>query len=411
MRKITLFILGSLGCMVANAQEILPVQQDTLPKSGMLTLQGGGFYHGNAIRTDFAKTLLFGGYIDDEMKDRSMSNAAGRPRNRFGGALSSELEYRNLKGGIFGKDNWGYLIKAGYEQFGGVQYTRDLFSLVFKGNAHVQNNMADLSSTEVFSIAYQKIGFGIVDKKTNSSMTLNVVNGQNFTRLRMPNGEYRQSPETDSVSLLLKGNFDHTPNRSFSNGIGLAIDAEFRIPIPWRKTKQAWVQIKAQNIGVVYFYGSTSHYNVDTMYRYSGFKINQLFDSGITGDEFSLMDSLGLQSTNGGQAIWLPGFIQLAKIVDRNNPAKFQPFFGMNIYTHATYLPQIFAGAHYQPIPALAIGAQVSYGGFGELRGGMYLDLKLKNFFFGVGTQDVYGLFSNNAFGQSVIGRLSWHIN
>lgn len=410
MRALTILLFSTI-CYPVFTQEILPVQQDTLPKKGMLTFSGAGFYHGNAIRTDFAKTLLFGGFIDEDMKERSMNNATGRPRNRFGGALSSELEYRNLKGGLFGKANWGYLIKAGYEQFGGMQYTRDLFSLVFKGNAHVQDNYADLNSTELFSIAYQKLGFGIVDKKTNSSMTLNIVNGQNYTRLRMPNAEYRQSVDTDSVSLLLKGKFDHTPTRSFSNGIGLAIDAEFRIPIPWRKTKQAWVQIKAQNVGIVYFYGNTAHYDVDTMYRYSGFKMNQLFESGISGDEFSLMDSLGLRSTTGGQTIWLPGLIQLAKIVDRNNPAKFQPFFGVNIYTHATYLPQIFAGAHYQPIPALAIGAQLSYGGFGELRGGMYLDLKLKHFFFGVGTQDVYGLFSNNAFGQSVIGRLSWHIN
>jgi len=393
-------------------QQMLPLQQDTTHLKGEIILTGSGFYHGNSIRNEFSNILLFGGHITDEMKDASMKNAAYRSRNRFGGSFSSNVEYRNYDVNLFGKEEWGFLVNAGYETFIGTQYTRDAFSLIFKGNAHVDNNYANLTDIRFEQMTYQKIGFGIVDKKTRSSMTLNLINGESFNKLNLENGEYRQSPNTDTISLLLKGEYSSSTGNNFSKGLGFAFDAEFRLEIPWMKTKKAWVQLKAQNIGVVFFNKESLTYAFDTMYRYSGFKMSQLLDAGVVGsEEFNLMDSLNITPTSGSRAVWLPGFIQLAKIVDRANQAKFQTFFGLNIYTSITYLPQIFAGVHFQPIPALALGAQVSYGGFGELRGGLYADFKMKNFYVGIGTQDIYGALSKNGLGQSIIGRMTWQIN
>src|SRR5690606_31632817 len=193
--------------------------------------------------------------------------------------------------------------------------------------AHVDNNLANLSDIRFEQMTFQKIGFGIVDKKSRSSIAVNLINGQSFNKLNLENGEYRQSDNTDSISLLLKGNYSASTGNSFSNGLGVAFDAEFRLEIPWMKVKKAWIQLKAQNIGVVFFNKSSQTYAVDTMYRYSGFKINQLLGGGVFGGgEFNLMDSLNIHPTSGSQAVWLPGFIQLAKIVDRANPAKLQSF-------------------------------------------------------------------------------------
>jgi hypothetical protein len=51
-----------------------------------------------------------------------------------------------------------------------------------------------------------------------------------------------------------------------------------------------------------------------------------------------------------------------------------------------------------------------SYGGFGELRGGLYADFKMKNLFIGIGTHDVFGAVSKNGLGQSILGRVTWQI-
>ena len=412
MTRISFSLLITCFTTYLWGQQMLPIQHDTTQLKGEIILTGGVFYQGNAIRNDFSNALLFGGHITDEMKDASMKNAASRSRNRYGGNFSSQLEYRNYDVNLFGKSEWGFLVQAGYETFIGTQYTKDAFSLIFKGNAHVDNNLANLSDIRFEQMTFQKIGFGIVDKKSRSSIAVNLINGQSFNKLNLENGEYRQSDNTDSISLLLKGNYSASTGNSFSNGLGVAFDAEFRLEIPWMKVKKAWIQLKAQNIGVVFFNKSSQTYAVDTMYRYSGFKMNQLLDGGVFGGgEFNLMDSLNINPTSGSQAVWLPGFIQLAKIVDRANPAKLQSFFGLNVYTNITYLPQVFVGMHYQPIPAVAVGAQLSYGGFGELRGGFYADFKMKNAYIGIGTQDVYGAFAKNGLGQSIIGRLTWQIN
>ncbi len=412
MFRILSFSVSLLIASTLIGQQTLPIQQDTTQLKGEIILSGSGFYHGNRIRNEFSNVLIFGGYITDEMKDASMKNAAYRSRNRFGGSFSSNIEYVNYDVNMFGKSDWGFMINAGYETFIGSQYTRDAFSLIFKGNAHVENDYANLTDLHFEQITYQKIGFGVVDKKSRSSISVNLVNGQSFNKFNLVNGEYRQSPETDSISLLLKGEYSSSTGKSFSNGLGFAFDADFRFEIPWMKTKKAWIQLKAQNIGVVFFNKSSQTYALDTMYRYSGFKMSQILDAGTVGsEEFSLMDSLNITPSSGSKAVWLPGFIQLAKIVDRANKAKFQTFFGLNIFTSITYLPQVFAGVHFQPIPAMALGAQVSYGGFGELRGGLYLDFKMKNFYIGIGTQDFYGAISKNGFGQSITGRMTWQIN
>lgn len=409
MRKIvfSILILSGSGLL---AQEILPIQHDTTALKGEIILHGQGFHQSNTVRTEFANTLLFGGYITDEMKENSLKNAAGRSRNRFGGVLSSGMEYRNYDVNLFGKSDWGFLVKVGYETFAGAQFTRDAFSLIFKGNAHVENDYANLTDIRAEQLSFQKVGFGIVDKKSKSAITINFINGQSFNKLNLANGEYRQSANTDSISLLLKGDFNRSSGSGFSQGQGVAFDADFRIEIPWMRTKKAYIQLRAENIGLVFFNKQSQAYGFDTMYRYSGFKFNQLMDGGLTGDDFSLADSLNITPTNGGKAVWLPGFIQIAKIVDRANPAKLQSFFGLNVYTNITYLPQVFVGMHYQPIANLAIGGQLSYGGFGELRGGLYADFKMKNLFIGIGTHDVFGAVSKNGLGQSILGRVTWQI-
>jgi hypothetical protein len=405
--KLQVYCLLFFYTSICSAQDILPVQQDTTRLKTEFVVAGNAFFQSNSVTSEFGGRFIYGGMITDEMKDASMSGMTTRSRNRFGAVSSNSIVYRNYSISLFGFSNLGLVVQAGHEFFTGTQFTKDAFSFVFKGNAHVDNDYADFTDTRFHSISYQKIGVGVVDKISRSSVAINFVNGQQYKQMDIRNGAYYQNEDSDSIRLFLKGDYRQNKNNNFSNGIGFSIDAEFRSEINWMRDKKAWIQLKAQNIGVIFF--DKAHYQVDTMYRYSGFNANTLFNSSnFINDDFQLIDSLGLSATQGKEGVWLPGLLQLAKIVDRTNTAKFQSFFGLNIYTNITYLPQLFAGIHYQPIKTLAIGGQLSYGGFGELRGGLYLDMKIKGFYLGVGTQDVYGTIAANGNGQSIMGRLTW---
>jgi hypothetical protein len=408
----TRFLLSCvlLLAFVTNGQQILPLQQDTSLLKHQIILSGDGFYLSNTLQNDFTQKLLLGGYITDDIKNNSMKGMVSR--NRLGSNVSAEFDYQNFNVNLFGNKKWGMVIRAGYEMFNAVQFSREAFQLGFQGNTQLEYNRANFGNMHINSIAYQKIGFGVIDKKSKSSVVLNFVNGSSFYKGQIDQGDFAQSPNYDTIGLKVKGQLNYNSNKkNFFNGQGFAFDADFRIKINWHKGKTAYIQVMAKNIGLVFFNSHTTQYNVDTSYRYTGFKFKQLLsEQPLVSKDFSLLDTLNIHQKSTSKAIWLPGYIQVGKIVDRNNPAHWQPFFGINVYTSIICLPQIYAGVHYQPAKWFAAGAQMSYGGFGLLRGGLYLDFRMKDFAIGIATNDIYGLCSQRGFGASAQFRLTWQI-
>jgi hypothetical protein len=178
------------------------------------------------------------------------------------------------------------------------------------------------------------------------------------------------------------------------------------VPVVLGKHK-VLIQLSAQNVGFVRYNRASFSYDVDTNYRYTGFTLNQIQDLS-NNEAFSLADTLNLVRQTGGKNVWLPGFLQVAKIVDRNSSNTFQSFFGLNVYTQIMYLPQAFAGVHWQPNRVFAAGLHGSYGGFGGARIGFYADVKLGQFRMGLSSQDVLGTFVNKGYGHSLLFRLTW---
>lgn len=411
MRKLLTCFLFTLLAIAAYGQQILPLQQDTSLLKQQVSLFGNGFYFGNTLRNDFTRTMLFGGYIDDEMKKSSMMHMVSR--NRIGSSFSGELEYQNHTINLFGKENWGLVVRGGYESYNALQFSRDAFDLVFNGNANLTNNTANFGNTHLLSLSYQKIGFGVVDKHSKSSIVVNFVNGSSFAKGTIEKGKYTQTPNSDTIGLTLSGNLAYNNQRkNFVNGQGFSFDFDFRVEINWRKGRKAFIQIMAKNMGLLFFNKMTTNYSVDTNYSYSGFHFKQLLSGGsLVSNNFSLADSLNMHPTKKGKPIFLPGYVQIGKIVDRNNPAKVQPFFGLNVFTSVICLPQLYAGVHYQPAKWIGMGAQGSYGGFGEFRGGVYFDFRMKHFALGLATNDIYGLCSKRGYGASAQIRMTWQLN
>lgn len=254
-------------------------------------------------------------------------------------------------------------------------------------------------------MAHQKIGFGMVDKKTRSTFAISLVNSSGYQNFDLINGVFRQSPDKDTTDILLVGDYQSNNLGSFSNGLGAAIDVDLRIPVTVGKYN-ALIQIVAQNIGFVRYNKASNQYSIDSLYRYTGFSLNQV--QGLGNETFSLADSLNFNPQKGGQTQYLPGFLQVAKIVDVSSLNRFQSFFGINMYTQIIYLPQAFAGIHYKVNRFFSTGLHGSYGGFGGARIGFYSDFTLGQFKIGLSSQDVLGTLSNSGFGHSLLMRLTW---
>ncbi len=400
-----LAILFSFTSALAFAQQTLPMWHDSTSIKREIVWQSNAQIHSSHLGSDISRMILFGGFITDEMKGNSFKLLSNNGLNRTGAILSSDLIYHDYTINLFKKKEYGLVILAGYQNYFASSYRSDVFRLLANGNSGM-SGIIDLTDTRFFQLSNQKLGFGLLDKKTRSTFAVSLVNSAGFQNFDIINGVFRQSENNDTTDLILVGNYMGNSLGGFSNGLGAAIDVDMRIPVTFGK-KKVLIQIAAQNVGFVHYNRASYRYDIDTNYRYTGFTIDQIQNFG-NNEEFSFVDSLNLVRETGGQTQWLPGFLQVAKIVDRNANQTFQSFFGLNVYTQIIYLPQVFAGIHWQANRIFAAGLHGSYGGFGGARIGFYTEALLGQFRVGLSSQDVLGTLANSGYGHSLLFRIAW---
>ncbi len=386
-------------------QQLLPIQHDTNTYDQEFILSGVADYSATSIQKDLSSKFLLGGFISTDIKNNSFDLHKGI--NRLGMDLSSEFEYRNLKINLFGKEKYGFTIKAGYYSYMSSLYSKDLFGLTFYGNENYLGENAVLSGTRFSSMSFQKIGFGVINKKSKFNLSLNLYSISNYAEGNIREAELFQSANGDSLSLRLDGEFQYASHHTFVKGYGLGVDLDFRIPVIIREGKTSYIQFVAKNIGVAHINSKVTRYAADTLLTFDGFSFDELIgDVNAFNSNTDLLDTLGIDSTTITKTRFLPGFIQIGKIVDNMCSSKFQSFFGVRIYPSISYIPMIYAGVHFKTTKWLDLGANASYGGYTTLRFGMYSQVTLKNFNIGISSEDLIGMVSKKGKGQSIILRL-----
>lgn len=404
-----LLILFLLFCLHGFSQQLLPIQYDTNRYEQEFILNGTADFGSTSLNNEMSGKLLFGGYIDDRIKDNSFSNHKGI--NRFGTDVSSEIEYRNMKVDLLKKENLGFIVKGGYYNYLSMLYAKDLFGLIFYGNENYLGENASFTGSRFSMMAFQKIGFGVIDKRSKSNVTLNFYTISNYFDGNIREGALFQSSTGDSVSLTFDGDFEFASNSTFVKGFGLGVDLDFRIPVIFRNDRISYIQFLAKNLGVAHLTKNVTKYAADTIFTYDGLTFDQLYGEGnVFKNDFSILDSLGVDSTSTNRTRFLPGYLQVGKMVDDLNPSRFQSFFGIRMYPSIAYVPMIYAGVQIKTTKWLDLGLNISYGGYTQFRSGLYTQFKLKNFAVGIASEDLIGVVSKKGRGQSVIIRLRYKL-
>ena len=406
---ITLVLLFAGLSFSASGQLLFPVYSDSAFQQDVLEVEGVLEYQATALKREIQNTLIFGGYIDEDMKKRSFDKHGDL--NRIGGNVNAEIRFVHGKGKLFG-DSLTWMVKAGYTAVGNVHYGKDAFGLLFYGNSSYIGTTADLTNTKLDFMQFQKVGFGLVSKKNRSSITLNLVNVQNYAEGFVRKGELTQNEDGSQIDMEMKGDFQYTQGNKFSKGLGASVDIDYRIRVPWVKESFTTFQVSVQNFGFAYLYEGVKKYSVDSSYTYSGFDFDSFKDGNNPfGSDFSLLDSLGIGSRETKKAVFLPCYIQAMKLVDMGSSKKVQSFFGIRLYPSFASVPLVFAGAYWKAASFLHASASLSYGSFGNLKGGIYASLVLNKVNLMVGTDNIAGAVSKSGFGESVVTRLIWKLN
>ena len=406
MNKSIAFIICVFQLQFVCAQTTFPQIVDSSFSKNVLSFQGNIDITSSSFRKEMVNSLLFGGEISEEMKNRSLKSH--HAVNRVGVYAIGELNYVAGKQELIKKGGYTWQVKAGYYAIGNMNYSKDAYRLLFYGNSHLSNDTADFSNLKLNFVQFQKIGFGLFHKKSGSSLTLNLVSVQNQFDGRLRKGLWTQTPSGDQISTELHGTFGASQSKAFMKGIGFSFDFDYNFQVPWGKDSTTF-QLSLQNVGAAYMLIPQTIYSAQSTFQYNGFTLNQIKNSSnILGGDFSVLDTLGITKSEKNKWILLPMQFQLAKLIELDNAKKVQSFFGVKFYPTIAVIPSIFAGIYYRFVPAFSVSANICYGGSSILRGGLFFNYHYKNITAQLGTVDVYGLVSRKGFGQSALIRLSW---
>ncbi len=369
----------------------------------MIDFQTEDYYGTLNIQNSIIEKFAFGGYIDEDNKNRTSHKLT--QNNRLGGETYTQLNFYDYKTKLFKKERLGYYLGIGYRNYVNGNIPQDLFNLAMYGNEPYLGENMNLNNTRAQNLAYWKLNIGLYDKKYKSGANISFLYGNRFFKGELLNGDFYANDEV--VNLKANGQVSFSDGSKSGlgafNGWGLSVDFNWNIPIKWFKSK-AIIQIKGENIGFLSWNKNTTTYRVDSTYSFIGFNVNDLINgnSALNGN-VDWMDSLNIQESKGRVMTWIPARITIAKVIDELSDRKLQSTFGVRMITTKDYFPQVFAGIYYRPVNWFAFCATVRYGGFDSFDGGLRLDFIAKDIFaVTLSTSSIYGTFSNKGYGRSV---------
>tara|TARA_Y100001933_G_scaffold264452_1_gene330178 strand:+ start:612 stop:1823 length:1212 start_codon:yes stop_codon:yes gene_type:complete len=399
--KSLLFFIIVLSLYSLRSQNMLPVDQGSFVGQGKqhFIFSGVADYQSTSIGKDITRSFFYGGFIDNEMKQ--LSSDRHDEINRFGLEMNAEFEYRNEKLGLFKDSLIGLIVKGGIYNFSSMIYSKDIFDLAFFGNEMFIGDTANLAGSEFSSVTFQKLGFGLIDKRTRSSLAFNFVGLNNYVQGVFGDSYVYQNQELDSMAVELCGSAERALRNGYFKGLGLALDIDYRFKMKKNKDDHIHFQLLARNFGFAVMKGEK--YNSNNSFNYSNYQIDDLINAEtIFNDSDELISELSDSSGTRNSIILLPAMFQFSKLIDPMSSKKIQGFFGFRTFLNKAYIPMLFGGLDFRAASWYRIGAQLSYGGFSQLRWGMYSALCFKKIELGIASEN---LFSKT--GESIVIKLS----
>lgn len=387
--KIGVFIIFCYVAFDGKSQNLLPLNYDTIQRTQEINIYAAGEFASTSISNQLTRQFLFGGNISDELTEKI--DGKHKSLNRIGFYAEPTIEYINYNVKPFKSVNWGIVVKAGAFYSGASRYRSGLFGLAFRGNEPYLGSEIDLSNQIANITAAHKIGFGFIDGKSKSSITLNIYGITNHFNALLNDSYFKQDGTGDNAELLLRGRADITGG-PYYKGLGVGLDANLFFKVG-PDEKPSFIQFSIQNLGVGFLNKNIIRYSMDTTLHHDGFTIAQLTNGEtLFGEGKNVADEIGLQRDTISKTIALPFTVQIGKIIDEHNTKLFQLFYGGRVYVQNGALPMLYFGGHYRSKKWFRMGVGVSYGGFTGFRANLYAQGVWKQFNIGLATTDVAGM-------------------
>ena len=359
----------------------------------------------NGMSSKLVDKLLWGGYIDTELKNESSKHL--RSKNNFGLLLNYDVHAF-----VKGTKKTDFLIGFKNQEVLNATYTKDFFDLMFYGNQRFKGRTADLANCSLNALRFQEIKFGAISHHVDSAgkigVSVSFINGEQLFYIKT-NKKSNFYTSNDGSELVFNSNFNmalsDTSNKGLGsfNGIGASADIFFETTYKSKRGRKCLLTVNANNLGFIHWRKNSVQYSSDSSLRFTGYNITNINDlrdstiSQINGD--SLLVQLANARTENFNVNTPTNLVIINKVY-------FGPVFclgtGFRYVFNANYRPYIFIEPEFS-YKNMIFCIHTGYGGYVKLNVGASITWNSKAWFVRVGSNSLQGYFlPSTAYGQGV---------
>ncbi len=383
----------------------LRIVPTTFTPAHILKLEAIGLYDANTLYNDLLVPLWLNKWLDRGVRERTADALNGN--NRAGYEVGLAISYA-WGDSLFGSARIRPRISVAYRDVMGLRFADDLYKLTFFGNAAYENRTASLGPSEFEQVRYQTIGFGIEDKKSNSFLELELVNGQSLNAARIDRADLFTGTDGRYLDLDIDGTYSRsdTTGDHFgkSRGIGAAIGAEANIHLRLLHHDGVFT-FGFHDLGIIAWNSNSLRLPKNGSIHYDGVRVADILDlQGALSGTAALQDTLGLGYQRGGFVRPLP-----AEVFGRLRVNSFDTRWMFQVQVRQRALPGYIPLASLIARAAIGPGwarvqGELSYGGFGALRLGIGGECDFtRAVTVKLGSPNIIGLMSNDARGKALM--------
>lgn len=270
-----------------------------------------GIFNSTAIQSEISNAFLFRNFIDKNAIDKA-SGKLKENKNLAGGGISADL-------GFFWTPNeqWkneGNFAGISYElhQQVSLQFNSNLFDLIMRGNGPYAGTLKNFDNLYAYQIQYQiiKVHYLHQNKHSLFRVSAGLAKGDFFSNIRLGKASVFTEFTGEYLDIELQGNvFRSTRSNNsikrFAPSAGPVLDLAYS-----RSFGIFFAECSVVNLGFIKWNKQSTSYLPDTMLRYSGIRIDDIFnwDAGQSLTDTIQTRLLGAART-GEEMAWIPARI------------------------------------------------------------------------------------------------------
>lgn len=372
-------------------------------------IQGSYLLNSNIFTAQFTNTLYRGGYVGDEVIDKA-SKRLGK-NNRFGGDANYGLYYIQHPVCTDSIQKIGYYVGYNWKANLGTAFSEDLFNWIFKGNKNYLGGTSYLGGSRFNLLTWRELQGGIMWEKklpkthVKMGLILGFLQGRTMFNTRLTQLEVNM--DTAGFSMDVKSRIAASitaTNKNWYDGQGYGGTIGAYLITEYEK---GTFKFEISDLGVISFNKNTRQISNDTLFRWEGYRFNST--KGLADSISNFLDSENLKTKyrvrdeHKAATILTPAYFRLAYDFKINQVSGLE--FGMVERIAYGWFPYLYGHYRLDMGHAFKLGARVSYGGYGGVSVGLFLDKKFgKHVAIGLGSPALEGfILSKLGNGQSAM--------